>query len=90
MDNEKIAERIAVAEQSGKSAHKRIDNIERLTEGIYTLANETKELREDVNRLQNDVDSIKAKPAKYWEMMATTMVTAIVSSGVGYILAKML
>ena len=62
MDEIKIAERLTAVEQSVKSAHHRLDNIEKLTESVYALANETKTMREDMNKLQTDVDGIKAMP----------------------------
>lgn len=90
MDEIKIAERITVVEQSVKSAHHRIDNFEKLTESVYVLANETKTMREDMNKLQTDVDGIKAMPVKRYETVVNTIITTIVGAIVGYLIAKFL
>lgn len=88
MDEIKFAERLTAVEQSTKSAHHRLDNIEKLTESVYALANETKTMREDMNKLQTDVDSIKAVPQKRYETVINTLITTIVGAVVGYLIAK--
>lgn len=45
----KCGKRLSAVEQSTKSAHHRIDGIEKLTESVHIIATETKAMREDVN-----------------------------------------
>ena len=49
-ENEKeVWERLTAVEQSTKSAHHRIDTLDKLTESVHIIATETKAMREDVN-----------------------------------------
>ena len=51
MENEQkeMWERLTAVEQSTKSAHHRIDTLDKLTESVHIIATETKAMREDVN-----------------------------------------
>lgn len=82
--------RITAVEQSAKQAHKRIDNQDKLTESIYSLVTEFKLMREDVNDIKNRVDIIEQKPGKRWDLVTTTIITAITSGVLGYILSIIL
>ena len=77
-------------EQSSKSAHKRIDNMERLTESVYTLATETKQMREEMNEIKDRVTNIEEKPSKRWDLVVTTIITAVVSGGVGMFISTII
>lgn len=81
-----LAERVRGVEEQAKSAHKRIDDVEKLTESVYTLANETKRMREDLGDIKGRVDNIEQKPARRWELVVATVITAVVSYALGYIL----
>ena len=48
-DDKELWERLTVVEQSTKSAHHRLDSLDRLTESVHILATETKAMREDVS-----------------------------------------
>ncbi len=88
MDEKELWERITATEQSLKSVHHRIDNFERLTESVYTLATEVKAMRTDLDRVCNDVDELQNKPSKRMDLIVNTVITAIASGLVGYILAR--
>ena len=81
--------RITAVEQSTKSIHRRLDDIENLVESIYTIANEIKHMREDLNDVKERVDIIEAKPIKHWNLLVTTITTALVSGLLGMFLAKL-
>ena len=81
--------RISTTEQNVKSAHKRIDDIEKLVESVHTIANEIKHMREDLNDVKERVDIIEEKPAKRWDLVVTTVVTAVTSGFVGYLLSSL-
>ena len=49
VDDKELWERLTVVEQSTKSAHHRLDSLDRLTESVHILATETKAMREDVS-----------------------------------------
>jgi len=78
--------RITAVEQSAKQAHKRIDDVDKLTESVYTLATETRLMREDLSEMKCRVDTIEQKPGKRWDVILTTVITAVVSYALGYIL----
>ena len=48
VDDKELWERLTVVEQSTKSAHHRIDTLDKLTESVHIIATETKAMREDV------------------------------------------
>ena len=55
-DDKELWERLTVVEQSTKSAHHRLDSLDRLTESVHILATETKAMREDVSDITSRVD----------------------------------
>ena len=78
MENEQkeMWERLTAVEQSTKSAHHRIDTLDKLTESVHIIATETKAMREDVNDITERVDEIEKKPNKRYE----TVITAVTVS----------
>lgn len=92
-----VWERLAKGEESIKSAHKRIDNLEKLADSVNNLAlsisqiaSETKALREDYNRADAELKELKEKPTKRYETVVTTILTALCSGVVGYALSLIL
>lgn len=79
--------RISAVEQSTKSAHHRINDIEKLVESVRDIANEIKHMREDLSDVKKRVDVIEEKPAKRWDLVVTTVITAVTSGFVGYLLS---
>ena len=91
MEQEKeVWERLTAVEASTRSAHKRLDVIDNLAKSIYSLASETKAMREDLNAVRADVDDLKQKPSKRYETVVTAILSAAVSGTVGYLLAMIL
>lgn len=89
MDEIRFAERLTAAEQSAKSAHHRLDNIEKLVRSIQDLVCEVRTMRGDINDLKSDMDEVRSLPRRRWDTAVTTAITAMVSGAVGYML-KML
>ena len=90
MNDEVIKEfegRISAVEASAKQAHKRIDDVDRLTESVYTLATETRLMREDMNEIKGRVDVIEQKPARRWDLVATVMITAVITGIIEYLIS---
>lgn len=84
-ENEKeVWERLTAVEQSTKSAHHRIDTLDKLTESVHIIATETKAMREDVNDITERVDEIEKKPNKRYETVVTAIITALVGGLIGY------
>lgn len=90
MENEKeVWERLTAVEQSTKSAHHRIDGIEKLTESVHIIATETKAMREDVSDITSRVDEIEKRPTKRYETVVGAIITVLVGAVIGYVV-KML
>lgn len=90
MNEKELWERMTAAEQSLKSLHHRLDNYERLAESVYTLATEVKAMRTDLDKVCDDVDELQQKPSKRMELIINTIITALASGFVGYILAGLI
>ena len=92
-----IWERITKVEASDKSAHHRIDSLEKLADSVNSLAvstsqiaTETKALREDYAKADERIDDLEKKPAKRYEAMLMAFLTALCSGIGGYLLAMLL
>ena len=82
-----LTEKVAHIEESVKSAHKRIDGIEALTKSVYELASSIKNLQHDVTDMSSRLKVIEGRPAKRWDLVVTTVITALVSATVTYFIA---
>lgn len=92
-----IWERLTAGEASIKSAHKRIDGLEKLAESVNNLAfstsqiaTETKALREDYEKADERIESLEEKPIKRYETVITAILTAVCGGVVGYLLSLVL
>lgn len=90
---EKYMQMIIEAIQSVKSAHHRIDKMENdigeikeLTIAVKEIAMETKANREDVNKMNERLETIEQKPAKNWDKIVTTIIGTVVGAIVGAII----
>ena len=72
-----------------KTAHRRID-IEKAEESVYTLANETKQMRTELNKIAGRVDVIEDRPVKRYDMVISSVVTAIIGCIVGFMITKVI
>ncbi len=83
MSEEEFARHIGQSEQDLKSIHKRLDNLEALTKSVYELATEMKAFRENMSDLSCRISEIEKQPAKHWETVVTSIITAIVGVCIG-------
>ena len=83
MDDIDFAKELAAVESSVKSAHKRLDDMNKLIESIRDVATEIKYLRDDVNKLSADIENVKNRPAKFWDKLVGAIVGAIGTGLVG-------
>lgn len=88
MSNDEIVERITAAEQAVKAAQHQIDEMKELINSIHELASEVRYMRTDINKMQTDIDEIKAKPTKRYELIVTTIITALLSGGIGFVISS--
>lgn len=70
-------------DESVKSAHKRIDKLEDITDTIYTLASDIKLLAQSVanqqqaiDKINNNLNEINSKPSKWIDLVKSTLISA--------------
>lgn len=92
-----VWERLTKGEASIKSAHHRIDNLEKLAESVNKMAistnqiaTETKALREDYMKADERIEELEKKPIKRYETVITAMLTAICGGVIGYLVSLIL
>lgn len=92
-----IWERLTASESSIKSAHHRIDSLEKIANSVHEMSistnqtvTEIKALREDFKRADERIDKLEEKPVKRYETVVTTLITALCSGVVGYMLSIIL
>lgn len=92
-----IVERLSSGESSIKSAHHRIDDVERkqddladLVSSVKVLADREARVEEDVVEIKTDVKELKEKPTKRYETFVTALLTGVATGIVGYLLALIL
>ena len=66
-----------------------MDNLEKLTESVNTLAKSVERLTvqqaqtdKQITTLTGEVNEIKEKPGKRWDLVITAAITAIVTAGI--------
>lgn len=92
-----IWDRLTKGESSIKSAHHRIDSLEKLADSVNNLAlstsqiaTETKALREDYAKADERIGELEHKPVKRYEAAITAFITAVLSGFAGYLVAIIL
>lgn len=92
-----IWERLTAGEASIKSAHHRIDSLEKLADSVNNMAisinqiaTETKALREDYIKADERIEELKEKPAKRYDTFVTAILTGLGTGIVGFLLALIL
>lgn len=63
-----------------------IESMRELTANVNTLAEGQERIEKNVRAVQQDVDEIKAKPMATYDKVRVTVITAIVSGLVGYVI----
>lgn len=81
-------ERMTAVEASAKQAHKRLDEIAKLTESVHVIATETRAMREDLNSVRDRVDEIEARPVKRYDFVVDTVIKVILSGTVGFMVSR--
>ena len=88
-----IWERLTAGESSIKSAHHRIDSLEKMADSVHEIAissnqtvSEIKALREDFKKVDERVDNLEQKPIKRYETFITAILTGIGTGIAGFLL----
>ena len=89
MDMNEIGAALARQEEQIKGLARRMDNLEKLTESVNTLAKSVERLTvqqaqtdTQITTLTGEVNEIKEKPGKRWDLVITAAITAIVTAGI--------
>lgn len=90
MNEVEIAERLAALEQDKKATNHRLENLEKLTESVYSLAQSVKSMQEDLKNTMARVAKIEERPVKRWEGVISTIITVLISGIGGFILSKII
>lgn len=87
-----IWERLTAGESSIKSAHHRIDSLEKIANSIHEISistNQTvaeiKALREDFKKADERLDVLESKPVKRFETFVTALITGFAGVLIGYL-----
>lgn len=87
MDMQEIGAALARQEEQIKGLARRMDNLEKLTESVNTLAKSVERLTvqqaqtdTQITTLTGEVNEIKEKPGKRWDLVITAAITAIVTA----------
>ena len=90
-----IIERQGRMDEQIKTLFRSIESMSGLTETVQKLAMSVERLalslkgtEEKVSGIKTDLDEIKTKPAKRWDMVVTTALTIIITAGITYFLTK--
>ena len=81
-------ERLTAAEASGKSAHRRIDAIEKLTQSVSDMVVEVKHMREDLNNVHDEIEEVKDRPMKIVDKFVWAAVGAAASGIVSIFMSQ--
>lgn len=102
MTDEEIAVKLTVLEQETKSAKHRLDDLEVQNQAIQNLALSVKELTINMTRMMEeqekqgqDIDALKAEPAKRWKDSTKAIFNAVlgaigtaIGGGILYVIAQ--
>ena len=85
-DNPNFEGRLAKVETKVEELEKRQDNLDDLVITVKTLATREENVEADVKEIKSDVKDIVSKPAKRWDTIIASIITAIVAGIIGYLL----
>lgn len=102
MTDEEIAVKISETDHRARSNTRRIEKLELQTEALEKLATSVEllvaeqkhqtaammDIKADVAKLDQKVETLERKPAKRWEDIVEKIILAVVGGVVGFILVK--
>lgn len=93
MDEQAVVAALARQEEQIRGLARRMDNLEKLTESVNKLALSVERLtsqqgrtESEVEALTTEVNEIKDKPAKRWDMIVAAVISALVGAGIALII----
>lgn len=93
METQDIGAALARQEEQIKGLARRMDNLEKLTESVNSLALSVERLTNQqvatdsrLVALDETVEEIKEKPARHWETAVAAVISALVGAGIALII----
>lgn len=93
MDAQDIGAALARQEEQIKGLARRMDNLEKLTESVNKLAISVERLTSQqattetqITALTGDVNELREKPAKRWDMVIAAVISALIGAGIGLLI----
>ncbi len=93
MDQIEATETLARHGEQIKTLFERMGNLEKLTDSVNKLAISLERLtakqtatEKQVEHLASDVEGIKEKPAKRWELVVGAVISALVGAGIALLI----
>lgn len=88
--------RLTEVESSSKQAHKRLDefhgellNLQELVKSVSALATNQGHMKEQLDKVSENVESIMLQPVKRWDAVVTAIIGAVVGILVGMMFSGM-
>lgn len=78
MNENQVMHSLGEIESSLKSAHKRIDAMEKLTNSVYELAISLKAMQGEISDISERIKNVEDTPKKRWDLVCTTVISAVV------------
>lgn len=95
MDEVQMEQRLTAVEQRSKSNTHRIDDIEmeqkalnQLAASVAAMAQEQKDIKEDISEVKKDVKSLTSLPAKRWNDVVEKIVWLVIGGAVAAMLVQ--
>ena len=89
MEMQEIGQALVRQEEQIKGLARRMDNLEKLTESVNKLAISVERLTAQqsvtdtqIETLTGDVNELKEKPGKRWDLVVTGVITAIIGAAI--------
>lgn len=97
MDEAEILQRLTKVEERSKSNTHRLDKLEPIIEEIHVmsealvrLTTEVQHTNENISEMKGEVEELKNKPSVRMEQIKTSIITAVISSLIGGMIAAIL
>ena len=93
-ESKEIWERLTSGESSIKSAHHRLDKLEKMADSMHEIAlsvnqtiSEIKALRKDFNKVDERLELLEKKPIQRLEVFIASILTGLGGAAVGYLIS---
>lgn len=91
-----VSAEIAKLKEDQHNLHCRLDELKKildgqnkLTESVYTLANEMTHMREEMSKLDTRLAGVENRPVKRWETVVSSALTALIGGIIGFFMSNL-